>query len=133
MRRLVLAALAGILSLAPITAMAAGISTHVLDLVRGEGGKNLPVTLSIKEQDGMWRRIASAQTDENGRVRSFGDTLRIEPGLYKLTFDMSDESKPTHSSFFPEIDIVFRVTDPSLHFHVPVVLSPYGYSTYRGN
>ncbi|MBJ7445612.1 MAG: hydroxyisourate hydrolase, partial [Sphingobium sp.] len=61
------------------------------------------------------------------------DNLQAEEGLYRLSFDMSDMSKPTHSAFFPEITIVFRVADPTRHVHVPIVLSPYGYSTYRGN
>lgn len=133
MQNIVALAVAGLLTLTPVVAHAETISTHVLDLVRGEGGAGLPVTLSRQQADGAWTLLASAVTDDNGRVRAFGDNLQAEAGLYRLSFDMSDMSKPTHSAFFPEIDIVFRVADPSRHVHVPIVLSPYGYSTYRGN
>ena len=125
--------LAGLMALVPAGASAETISTHVLDLVRGEGGAGLPVTLSAMQDDGHWKPLASAVTDENGRVRSFGDTVQAEARLYRLIFDLSDSTKPTHSEFFPEITVVFRVADPSRHVHVPIVLSPYGYSTYRGN
>ncbi|MES2173319.1 hydroxyisourate hydrolase [Sphingobium sp. AR-3-1] len=133
MLKIVALAMAGLLTLTPAVACAETISTHVLDLVRGEGGAGLPVTLSRRQADGTWKMLASAMTDDNGRVRAFGDNLQAEEGLYRLSFDMSDMSKPTHSAFFPEITIVFRVADPTRHVHVPIVLSPYGYSTYRGN
>ena len=130
--RLVLVAVLGLFSLAPVAVPAETISTHVLDLVRGQGGSDLPVTLSRKQADGSWKQVSSARTDANGRVRAF-DGVQTEAGLYKLVFDVSDSGKLTSSAFFPEIDIVFRVADPNVHYHVPVVLSPYGFSTYRGN
>ena len=115
------------------SASAETISTHVLDLARGVGGRDVPVTLAIKDGDGGWRQLATARTDENGRVRSFGDAIKTEAATYRLVFDMSRYGEPTTPPFFPEIDVVFQVVDPSVHYHVPVVVSPYGYSTYRGN
>lgn len=115
------------------SASAETISTHVLDLARGVGGRDVPVTLEIREGDGSWRQLASARTDENGRVRSFGDQVTTQAATYKLTFDMSHYGDTDAQPFFPEIDVVFQVRDPSIHYHVPVVVSPYGYSTYRGN
>ncbi|KIC60970.1 hydroxyisourate hydrolase [Brevundimonas nasdae] len=109
------------------------MSTHVLDLARGVGGRDVPVTLAIKDGDGGWRQLATARTDENGRVRSFGDQITTQAATYKLTFDMSQYGDKDAQPFFPEIDVVFQVRDPSIHYHVPVVVSPYGYSTYRGN
>jgi len=126
-------AISAALSLFATSALAEGISTHVLDLARGVGGKDVPVTLEIKQADGSWKQLAQAKTDENGRVRSFGDDVHAQAAVYKLTFDMSQYPAAGNEPFFPEIDVVFRVTDPMAHHHVPVVVSPYGYSTYRGN
>lgn len=116
-----------------ISAFAEGISTHVLDLASGVGGKNVPVTLEIQNEKGAWSQVATGITDNNGRIKSFGESFKVRVAKYKLIFDMTkySESKPT--PFFPEISIVFNVTDKTLHYHVPVVVSPYGYSTYRGN
>jgi 5-hydroxyisourate hydrolase len=132
MRYAALAGLATALTLAT-TAMAEGISTHVLDLARGVGGKDVPVTLEMKQADGSWRQLAAAKTDANGRVRSFGDNIQAEAATYRLTFDMSGYDKGGSGAFFPEIDVVFRVADPTVHYHVPVAVSPFGFSTYRGN
>ena len=117
-----------ILSFVSTAAYAEGISTHVLDIKDGVGRANVPVTLSIQD-DNSWTDIGSAMTEENGRVESFGEDIAVEEGVYKLTFDMSE----TGETFFPEIDVVFNVEDPEEHYHVPVIVSPYGYSTYRGN
>jgi 5-hydroxyisourate hydrolase len=133
MRYFTLAGLTAALTLSATAALAEGISTHVLDLARGVGGKDVPVTLEIKSADGSWRQVAKARTDENGRVRSFGDDVQAEAATYKLTFDISGYGETGATAFFPEIDVVFRVSDPTVHYHVPVVVSPFGYSTYRGN
>lgn len=128
-----LAVAAAALSALAFPAAAETISTHVLDLARGVGGRDVPVTLQIKSTDGGWRDLATSRTNENGRVRSFGDAIKTEAATYRLVFDMSRYGEPTTPPFFPEIDVVFQVVDPSVHYHVPVVVSPYGYSTYRGN
>ena len=121
---------AGILfSLVSTAAHAEGISTHVLDIANGVGRADVPVTLSMQDDNNSWTDIGSAITEENGRVESFGEDITVEEGVYKLTFDMSE----TGETFFPEIDVVFNVEDPEEHYHVPVIVSPYGYSTYRGN
>ncbi|RJT22838.1 hydroxyisourate hydrolase [Chakrabartia godavariana] len=131
--RTALASLA-LLSAAALAAPAAAatVSTHVLDLAQGIGGRGVPVVLEAKGAEGRWQEVARATTDENGRVRSFGDKVEAAPGLYRLTFNMSRYPGPAAAPFFPEITIVFRVGDAP-HYHVPVVVSPYGYSTYRGN
>lgn len=125
-----LAAISGIVAL-PV--QAAEISTHVLDLARGVGGRDVPVVLLRKADNGRWDEVGRGRTDQAGRVRSFGEPSRFAPGTYKLHFDMSGYPDATAAPFFPEIDLVFRVTDPAAHYHVPVVVSPFGYSTYRGN
>lgn len=127
------AVILAIAALAPLPAVAAEISTHVLDLAKGVGGANVPVTLLRKSAAGTWTEVARAKSDANGRVRSFGDPASFKAGIYKLQFDMSAYPTVGAAPFFPEIDLVFRVTDEAAHYHVPVVVSPYGYSTYRGN
>lgn len=128
-------AVCGALLLASITtpAAAADISTHVLDLARGVGGKAVPVTLSKRAADGQWQQVGIATTDADGRVRSFGDSKAFDAGVYRLEFDMTRYPDAAARPFFPEITLTFQVTDAAGHFHVPVVVSPYGYSTYRGN
>ncbi len=114
-------------------AMAAELSTHVLDLAQGIGGRDIPVVLSKKSGSGGWSEVAKARTGENGRVGSFGDPKGFGEGTYKLQFDMSGYPAGKAAPFFPEIDVVFQVSDAGAHYHVPVVVSPFGYSTYRGN
>lgn len=126
-------ALALLIGAAATPAAAADISTHVLDLARGVGGKAVPVTLSKRSADGSWQKVGAATTDKDGRVRSFGDAKSFDTGIYQLQFDMSRYPDAAASPFFPEITLTFRVMDKSGHYHVPVVVSPYGYSTYRGN
>ncbi len=128
-----LAVAAAALFACALPAAAETISTHVLDLTRGVGGPDVPVTLQIKSAEGQWRDLATSRTDENGRVRSFGDAIKTEAATYRLVFDMSRYGEPTTPPFFPQIEVVFQVVDPNVHYHVPVVVSPYGYSTYRGN
>lgn len=113
-------------------AAAADLSTHVLDLARGIGGKGVPVVLAKRAADGTWRQVGQAITDAEGRIRSFGPSDRFAPGDYRLTFDMTHYPDAAAKPFFPEIAVTFRVTDAAAHYHVPVVVSPYGYSTYRG-
>ena len=129
MRNLIQMSAGILLSLVSTAAYAEGISTHVLDIKDGVGRADVPVTLSIQDENNSWTSIGEAMTEENGRVESFGEGVTVEEGVYKLTFDMSEDGE----TFFPEIDVVFDVEDPEEHYHVPVIVSPYGYSTYRGN
>lgn len=114
-------------------ATAAEVSTHILDLSRGTGRGGVPVTLARQAPDGGWTIIGRATTDAAGRVRQLGEPRAIAAGIYRLQFDMADRSDTAAAPFFPEIVLTFRVTDAAAHYHVPVVVSPYGYSTYRGS
>lgn len=105
----------------------AGITTHVLDTARGHPARGVPVSLSILRND--WSEIASGVTDADGRLRTLTDGLSLERATYRLTFKTASFG----SDFFPEISIVFHVADPTQHYHVPLLLSPFGYSTYRGS
>lgn len=91
------------------------------------------MTLSRRAPDGLWTQVANARTDGDGRVRRFGDPASFGPGVYRLQFDLSAYPDGRGAPFFPEIVLTFRVADAAGHYHVPVVVSPYGYSTYRGN
>jgi len=121
------------LGLIATPAAAAEISTHVLDLAEGVGGVNVPVTLSKRDAAGTWVEVGTARTDQNGRVRSFASEPDFEVGTYRLQFDMTAYPNAEAKPFFPEITVTFSVSDKAGHYHVPVVVSPFGYSTYRGN
>ncbi len=121
------------LALCAAPVAAAEISTHILDLARGAGGAGVPVTLARRDAAGSWIAVAQASTDANGRVRSFGPAESFAPGTYRLQFDMTRYRAGPPAPFFPEIVIAFTVSDPAAHYHVPVAVSPFGYSTYRGN
>lgn len=121
------------IALGATPAAAAEISTHILDLARGTGGAGVPVTLDRRDSTGTWAKVAEASTDANGRVRSFGPSDSFVPGTYRLQFDMTRYAAGPTAPFFPEIVITFSVTDAGAHYHVPVAISPFGYSTYRGN
>jgi 5-hydroxyisourate hydrolase len=101
------------------------ITTHVLDTAQGRPASGVPVELEIREGE-SWRKLGQGETDSDGRL---GTLLsgELQAGTYRLRFDTSGRS-----SFFPEVAIVFVVDEAGGHYHVPLLLSPYGYSTYRG-
>ena len=109
------------------------ITTHVLDTARGVPAEGITVILELR-QASAWAPIGRGTTDENGRV----DTLTngtLTPGTYRLTFDIGSfhREQGLSVSFFPEVKITFNVRDPDEHFHLPLLLSPFGYTTYRGS
>ncbi|RJQ78319.1 hydroxyisourate hydrolase [Amycolatopsis panacis] len=101
------------------------VTTHVLDTASGKPAAGIAVRF---EQDGTL--LAEGVTDADGRIRDLGPD-RLEPGVYRLVFDTSSYLGP--EAFFPEVTIVFRITDGTAHHHVPVLLSPFAYSAYRGS
>lgn len=103
------------------------MSTHILDTVRGTPAADVPVRLERREADG-WRAVADGHTDADGRLR-FRTPVRA--GDYRLHFDV--EPYLGADAFFPEITVAFHVPDPDRHYHVPLLLSRYGYTTYRGS
>lgn len=110
------------------------LSTHVLDVSRGRPAANLPVLLEAQEA-GAWRQLAKGLTNEDGRVKDFlpaGTQLR--PGVYRLTFDTAAYfDSRNERGFYPHVNITFEISNPGEHYHVPLLLSPYGFSTYRGS
>jgi len=107
----------------------AGISTHVLDTAKG-----LPVAgmaARLDRQDGaIWTEAGSGATDSNGRIAVLGTVAH--PGVYRLTFATGPYFQG-QDSFYPEVSVVFEIRDASRHHHIPLLLSPYGYTTYRGS
>lgn len=108
------------------------VTSHVLDTARGRPAAGVRVRLE-QLAGGAGAVLASATTDDDGRVRSLGPD-RIDPGTYRLVFDTADYFSHTgQACFFPEVSLCFVVADPDRHLHVPVLLSPFAYSTYRGS
>jgi hydroxyisourate hydrolase len=110
------------------------ITTHVLDISRGVPAVGITVILELR-QSSAWAPIGRGITDENGRVNTLTTEGRLAPGTYRLTFDIGSfhREQGLSVSFFPEVKITFNVRDPDEHFHLPLLLSPFGYSTYRGS
>lgn len=111
------------------------ISTHVLDTSRGRPAAGLRVVLETTSRDGGWDVVGAAATDDDGRAPDLiDDDSPIEPGAYRLTFDTGDWfAQQGVAAFYPEVQVIFEVTDADQHHHVPLLLSPFGYSTYRGS
>ena len=104
------------------------VSTHVLDAVRGRPAAEVPVRLERRDGDG-WHRVSQRATDADGRV---ADLAADSPaGIYRLTLDTEAHLGP--DAFYPEVVVTFRVVDAHAHHHVPVLLSAYSYTTYRGS
>jgi hydroxyisourate hydrolase len=111
-----------------------GISTHVLDTSTGRPAAGILVALKRTTTQGRsWDSIGSGITDENGRISSVLDPSELlEAGTYQLIFHVKDYFED-REHFHPEIAIQFLVRDPAAHYHIPLLLSPYGYTTYRGS
>jgi 5-hydroxyisourate hydrolase len=108
------------------------ITTHVLDTARGAPAAGLSVTLHVHSAGG-WQEAGRGVTNQDGRVSNLVAGKNLEAGRYRLTFDTAAYlARFNASSFFPEISILFEVNDTDQHYHVPLLLSPFGYSTYRG-
>jgi 5-hydroxyisourate hydrolase len=108
------------------------ITTHVLDTARGRPAAGIAVRLEAVDPDGGGV-LATGTTDADGRVAALGPD-RIRAGAYRLVYDTAAYLASTgQDCFFPEVSVLFVVTDPGQHHHVPLLLSPFAYSTYRGS
>lgn len=110
------------------------ISTHVLDTATGRPAAGVRVLLEAAVSDG-WERAGAATTDDDGRAPGLLDTDDpVDPGVYRLTFDtgawFAERGVPC---FYPEVTVAFEVANGDDHYHVPLLLSPFGYGTYRGS
>jgi len=110
------------------------LTTHVLDTARGQPAKGVPVLLEI-EEGGAFRELARGLTNDDGRLPGLLKEGALLRATYRITFDIASWETKTGAArgFYPHAQIVFRVEHPEQHHHVPLLLSPFGYSTYRGS
>lgn len=115
------------------------LSTHVLDTAAGKPARNVAIELRRRSPDGTWHLVKSTTTNADGRTDQpvlAGDDYVV--GTYELTFHVGDYfrpsgTKPTSPAFLEDIPIRFSITEPDGHYHVPLLVSPWSYSTYRGS
>jgi 5-hydroxyisourate hydrolase len=108
------------------------LSTHVLDAVSGLPATGLRVALDRRDGDG-WQPLGQAFTDDDGRARELASG-GLGAGVYRLVFATGEYFTATDQiGFYPEVLVVFEVTGPGRHYHVPLLLSPFAFSTYRGS
>jgi 5-hydroxyisourate hydrolase len=106
------------------------VSTHVLDSVTGRPAVGVSVRLDLRVGDD-WHHLADGTTDDDGRIGSLGE---VAAGEHRITFGTGAYFRgQAVDTFYPEVTVVFEVTDPERHHHVPLLLSPFAYSTYRGS
>jgi 5-hydroxyisourate hydrolase len=110
------------------------ITTHVLDISRGRPAAGVPIVLELRSGADAWQERGRGATDADGRLP---DLLvgPLEAGVYRLTFDTGAyfTAQGVEAFFYPLVTVVFEVRNSGQHHHVPLLLSPYGYSTYRGS
>ena len=113
-----------------------GITSHVLDTSRGRPAVGINVRLELNEGDTTspnWISIGSGQTNDDGRVPELANRS-VEPGHYRLNFQVAEYFAALKvNSFYPIVRIEFVIDDSKQHYHVPLLLNPFGYSTYRGS
>jgi 5-hydroxyisourate hydrolase len=110
------------------------ISTHILDLMHGRPANDVPVKLERQQASGSWQSISSARTDRDGRCSQLLEQEELSPGVYRLSFDTRtyfDAHKL--NGLYPVVEVTFYVRDGESHFHIPLLLSANGYTTYRGS
>lgn len=110
------------------------ITTHVLDTSKGRPAAGIQVLLEFRGETGEWQSISRGSTDLDGRLRTlYPEGRPLAPGAYRLTFDTGRYFETNGTpAFYPEVVIVFETAPGEKHYHVPLLLSPFGFSTYRG-
>jgi len=119
------------------------LTSHVLDTALGAPARGVAVRLDVQsatESEGSdqnaatWRTVASAVTDQDGRVRDLLGDTPLEARTYRLTFETGAYFRASgRPVFYPRVEVIFTVTSPAEHHHIPLLLAPFGYSTYRGS
>jgi 5-hydroxyisourate hydrolase len=106
------------------------ITTHVLDTTLGRPAVGIPVTLEFQISEQEWKQLGKDETDADGRARTLtAPGSQLAKGVYRLTFDVESYQK----GFYPLIVVVFQIDNPNEHYHLPLLLTKFGYTTYRGS
>ena len=110
------------------------LSVHVLNLQTGLPSSNVEVVLEEKNGD-SWKLLNKQTTDENGRITAlFPNKETMKNSVYRVTFKTEKWFEENNiETFFPEVPVIFKADSNTKHYHIPLLISPYGYSTYRGN
>jgi 5-hydroxyisourate hydrolase len=110
------------------------ITTHILDTSRGRPAAGVVVALERESEDG-WIAVGRGSSDADGRVRDLMEEgAEVEAGTYRLTFETGTYfAARCVESFYPRVTVTFRVGSAGEHYHVPLLVNPFGYSTYRGS
>jgi len=110
------------------------ITSHILDTSLGKPAEGVSITLT-QQHDDDWQLLGQGTTNSDGRVADLVNTDTVLPGgIYKLTFSLQDYYRASSQrTFYPYVDVVFEIEDGGQHYHVPLLLNPFGYSTYRGS
>ena len=110
------------------------VSTHILDLMRGKPAAGVLVELEERDSSGNWRAVGSARTDDDGRCGQLLPGSDLQPGFYRLSFDTGHYfSAHKIAGLYPTITVTFEVRAGESQFHIPLLLSANGYTTYRGS
>lgn len=111
------------------------ITTHVLDTAQGKPARGVPVTLEVAGDGGVWSLISRSSTDADGRIKNLlPNEATLVAGKYRLVFDTGAYFDAQRiDALYPVVTVTFDVRPPGGHYHIPLLLSPYGYSTYRGS
>jgi len=135
MKKIILSVLLGMfLNIAYSQVPVYQLSSHILDVSTGMPANGVTVQLEkLNEKNQQWVFVEKKLTDNQGRIKDFLAQSQQNKGIYKLTFFVKEYfSRKNIESFYPFIDVVFQIQDDN-HYHVPITLSAFGYSTYRGN
>jgi len=110
------------------------ITTHVLDVSLGRPAANVPVLLETQSPNGAWSEAGRGLTDSDGRLKDLAAGKALAAGTYRLTVDTRTYFAGRNiAGLYPQVIIVFEIKDAEQHYHIPLLLSPFGYSTYRGS
>ena len=110
------------------------ITTHVLDVSLGRPAANVSVVLEEQSPAGQWTESARGTTDADGRLREWAAAKTMSAGIYRLTFDTRAYfAAQKIASLYPQVVVVFEVQEAEKNYHLPLLLSPFGYSTYLGS
>eukprot|EP00112_Aurelia_sp_Birch-Aquarium-sp1_P022316 Seg6255.3 transcript_id=Seg6255.3/GoldUCD/mRNA.D3Y31 product="5-hydroxyisourate hydrolase" protein_id=Seg6255.3/GoldUCD/D3Y31 len=110
------------------------VTTHVLDVSKGLPGNNLRIQFYQLRKDKKWNLLRDGYTNNDGRLGNLITQEKFTPGIYKMVFNLAEYFKKEGKDYFhPKAEVVFKIKDPKQHYHVPLLVTPYSYTTYRGS